>query len=349
MTRNAAILALCAILGGCTPAAPPRQEAVLPPEPAIPSSGRIVLRGNTLNAPVLRRSEVCTIPFGREANAILMERQKGGVQFAVSPENCSENGCIIETGDTGRIVVARNGMADAFVLDLIEHGWHRHGISSISEGGWLAIPVTNAEGGREIWVLDSRFRMRHRITHKVVLPLMLRWRTDDLFLVYGTEGVTDIRRVDLDNDRLVSSTPCEPWWLECPGISASPYAAGFGGENPLGFEGKLTIPLWRKTEALPVLLELGPIVHPSTPDGVATPVKVVVACDGRISVITSLGENIWCMRFKPDGQIEAVNQVLGSIAGDAKSIQIDRRGRFYYIETTLEKSEPTKMTLVVLE
>ena len=313
-------------------------------------SGRIKLTGNLLSAPPLKVMALAMVPFGTDANAIGMEKQKGGVQFQIALESCSEDGCIVESGDVGRIIVARSGIADAFPLAFIEPGWKRQGLSAISDKGWLAIPLAMADDTREIWVIDNRFRLRKRVTHKQLNASMLRWRGEDLFMVFqGPDSKMMAKRVNMDTGRLASATPLEPWWPSCPGQSASPYSGGWESENPMGFAGKLILPLWRRGDPQPVALELNEVVRPMTGNGLSSPVKAVIACDGRICIVTALSEDIWCMRFSPTGALEAATNITGNIAGDAKGIQIDRRGRFFYLETIMNSETPEKIHLIRLE
>jgi len=357
MKKTTYILAMAVWAAGCggAPAKKPVQSAIpsatMPPsEPAYQYSGRITLSGNLLTAPPLKVMALAMVPFGTDANAIGMEKQKGGVQFQVGLESCSEDGCTVECGDVTRIIVARSGVADAFPLGFIDPGWRRQGLSAISDKGWLAVPLSQEDGTREIWILDSRFRLRKRIPHKIVNPSMLRWRGEELFMVFqGSDSMMMAKRVNLDTGRISSASPIEPFWPDCPGQSASPYSAGWDGENPLGLGGKLLMPVWRRGETDPAAVVLNETVRPMTGNGLATPVKLAVDCEGRICVVTALGEDIWCLRFSPTGALEAATHVSGSIAGDAKGIQIDRRGRFFYLETILNADTPEKIHLIRLE
>jgi len=319
-------------------------------EPQYDYIDRIRLSGNILSAPQLKVMGLAVVPFGTEANAIGMEKQKGGVQFQIALESCSENGCIVESGDVTKIIVARSGIADAFPLAFIEPGWRRQGLSAISDRGWLAVPVSTLDNTREIWIIDDRFRLRKRISHKITNPSLFRWRGEDLFMVFqGPDEKMLAKRVDIDAGRLVSASPIEPWWPSCPGQSASQYSAGWEGENPLGFGGRLVMPVWRRGESRPTGLELPESIRPMTSQGLASPVKIAFDCDGRICIISALGEDIWCQRFSPEGKLLAASPITGSIAGDAKGIQIDRRGRFFYLETILNSAEPEKIHLIRLE
>jgi hypothetical protein len=329
---------------------PPKAAPVAALAPDYQYSRRITLTGSVLSAPPLKVMALAVVPFGTDANAIGMDKQKGGVQFQVGLESCSEDGCIVESGDVARIIVARSGIADAFPLGFIERGWKRQGLSSISDKGWLAVPLSTEDSTREIWVIDSRFRLRKRISHKIVSPCLLQWRGEDLFMVFqGNDGKMMAKQVLLDSGRIVSASPIEPWYPACPGQSATAYSAGWEGQNPMGFEGRLVMPLWQKGEAQPVAVELNDTVRPMTGNGLSSPVRLATDCDGRICIVTALGEDIWCMRFTPEGKLEAATHVLGSIAGDAKGIQIDRRGRFFYLETIMNTEAPEKIHLIRLE
>ncbi len=337
------LVTAAALLGGC--AAPPPRPAEGPAPLPAGYAGRITLQGDPAKAARMAEERICIIPFGTEANAIKLEEQKGGVQFSVQLECCSEYGCIVEAGDIGRVVLAKPGIADAFALDLIEHGWKRRGLSAVSDTGRLAVPVTSPWNENEIWIMDTRFRLRRRIVHAIQTPLMLRWNGDDLYLIYMEGSGTKTVRMLESGGRMVAAAPTEPWLTDCTGGAATVYTTGMTGENPDNFAGNLTADLFMRGSEGKVRLELTSATRPAGPEGYAAPVKVAVDCLGRFNVVSALGEDIWCMRFGPDGIIQAMYKVTASVAGDARSLRIDRRGRFYFINTELEKDRPTRMVL----
>ena len=320
------------------------------PEPAYDYSGRIKLSGNLLTAPPLKVMALAVVPFGRDANAIFLEKQKGGVQFQIALESCSENGCIIEGGDVQRIIVARLGVADAIPLGFIDPEWRRNGMSSISEKGWLALPMGMTDNSREIWILDERFRLHKRIPHKIISPPLLQWRGDDLFIIFqGQNSGIEAKRVNLETGTMMSASPIDPWWPDCADQSSPVFTTGWNGGTTRQFDGRQVIPMWKKGDSRPMALEFSEVVHPMTGNGLASPIKIAMDCAGRICLITALGEDTWCMRFSADGALEAATHISGNIAGDSMGIQIDRRGRFFYLETILEQENPEKIHLIRLE
>jgi len=54
------------------------------------------------------------------------------------------------------------------------------------------------------------------------------------------------------------------------------------------------------------------------------------------------------MRFGADGALQNAGRIGGGIAGNARSVQMDERGRFYYLETEMGDDQMTPRLLQLL-
>ncbi len=332
-------------------AAPDLGPASSPSNTTLTGSFRLTLTGDPLTATPLVTERLGVIPFGRWLNAIPAEKNKRGFEFAAQLNNCSSRGCIVGLEDTQRVLIAKRGIADAIRLDIFDAGWKRIEAAAISESGQVAIPVVSPKDRREIWIIRSNGRMRKRIPHAVKGPMMLRWRNGSLFMVYQGPGGFSAMRASLSAGTMQSATPMEAWWVSCKGGPAQPLAVGLTGEIHELLEGVLTLPLYRRGNPQPGWLELTQSTRPMTTQGSTSPVHVKIDCLGRVNIVSALGNEVWCLRFGPDGKILKASKVDVNLAGDHRSIKIDQRGRFYLLEAELDLTqggEPSQLNLLRL-
>lgn len=313
---------------------------------------RISLTGDPFTASPFTAERLGVVPFGRWLNGILLQSVQHGFTFSANLEQCSIAGCILSNEDASRVLIARSGIADAIRIPLYDEAWQRVGVAAISEEGVVAVPVVGPGNAREVWVLKPKqgaYRMHKRLAHAIPDPPVARWRDEDLFLlVKGSTGY-EARRVNLDTGRIAPAPMIDPWCYRCVGGAGDHWTAGFGGETPDALAGAQVVPIWKRGGE-GGWLEINAAARPMTAGGLATPVRVSFDCLGRICIVSGLGEEIWCMRFTGDGALLNAMRITGNIAGDAKSIQVDERGRFYYLETELSEDgmTPVKMHLVRL-
>lgn len=353
MTRRTGRLALgIAFAGLLAPAArgfdAPADARSIPAATPAPDAIRIQLSGDPLTATPFAEEELGVIPFGKFLNSIPLQTVQHGVTFAAELENCSMPGCVVSVDDLSRVLIARAGIADAARIPLYDDGFARSGSAALSEDNQLAIPVIGPGGVTEIWVLRrSRdgWRMRKRYPHNIAAPLMLRFRDEDLFAYFQENAGTEVRRLRLDTGRMVSASPYEPYWYSCVGGVKGHWAVGATGEQPGALAGYQTVDLRRPGDPKPAILELTTAVRPRCEGGYASPERIQVDCLGRFCVISSFGDEIWCLRFGPDGAIQNAGRIGGSIAGNARSVQMDERGRFYYLSTEMDDDQMTPKLL----
>jgi hypothetical protein len=211
----------------------------------------------------------------------------------------------------------------------------------------VAVPVINREGKREIWTLRrarAEFRFSRRVEHDVAAPCMLMWRGTDLFMLIKPPTGLEVRRVKLGANALESSTPIEPWFQSCE-EGRPPVAIGFRGDTPEMVIDWTHLPLYRRDNPLPGVVELTEASRPRSPGGYCSPVKVRVDCHGRFSVISANSEEIWVMRFSAAGAMEKASKIPMNFAGDSKGIGIDEQGRFYYLDIEMQDDYKTPKLL----
>jgi hypothetical protein len=313
---------------------------------------RLRLTGDPLTATPLVEEEVGIVPFGRFLNALPIQKVQYGVQFTAELDDCSSAGCVLLTEDAARVLVARKPIADGIRLDLYDRGWIRSGSVAISETGRLAAPVSGPAGQRELWILRrvrQEWRMDRRLPLDLRVPVGPRWRGDDLFLRHaGETGGVGLSRVDLRTGKRSPADPLEAFWYDCHGEAPGHWAVGPAGEDPETLLGLTAVPLRRPGSSATGWLELTASVRPQGPNGLAGPVRVTVDCTGRPCVVSAVGEDIWCLRFHPDGSLERASRVRGSVTGDFKSVRIDERGRFLYLITEMEEDGRTPRLLKLM-
>lgn len=307
---------------------------------SYPDFFRLTLTGDPQTATALVEEELGVIPFGKWLNAIPSEKVQHGVKFSAQLAECSSFGCTVETENSRRVLVAKRGMADGIKIDIFEAGWKRVGSSAISEGGQLAIPVAGPDGNREVWIIRSNGRMRKRIPHSISGATLLRWHSGGLYMIYQDSVGLKTMEVSLNRGALTPAPLLDAWWATCEGGPETPLAVGMAGEIFESLKGYLTIPLYRRGDPQPGVLVLTQSVRPATTQGYASPTLVKIDCFGRINVVTAQGDEVWCLRFGADGHILKAGRIFGDLAGDAKGVKIDQRGRFYYLE--VEMGERTR-------
>ncbi len=339
----AGMLVLC--LAGTGVAAPANAPAVAP-VPAEPV--RVRLTGDPLTGTPFEEERVGVVPFGKFMNTIPLQTVQHGVTFAAELENCAVPGCIISVDDATRVLIARKGVSDAARIPLYEDGFVRSGSAAISEDNQLAVPVAGPHGEREIWLLrrgNDGWRMRKRYPHTIDAPLMLRFRDEDVFAWYQGSGSTELKRLRQDSGKLVSATLYEPYWFSCVGGQRGHWAVGPEGERAESLSGYQVIEMRRPGDPQPAMLELTAAVRPKCEGGFASPERVLVDCSGRVCVISAFGDEIWCLRFGADGALQNAGRIGGAIAGNSRSVQLDERGRFYYLETEMSEDQMTPRLL----
>ena len=329
--RRAAVLCLVLAAGRSTAAGPER----------------ISPSGDPTTATPLTAEHVCMIPFGRWVNGVNLTSVQHGVQFSAIVEQCATGGCLVTSEDPSRALVAKSDVADAIRFAIYDEGWVRTGPGAISENGLVAMPMSGPAGKREIWVLtphEHTFRMRTRIPYDDASPAMVRWRDEDLYLLLGDGDDLNPYRVNLATHAITSATDWEPWCYRCVGGDPDHLAAGQVGDRPTKLAGLTNLELHSRSGRT-AILELTTACRPMTSGGLATVVKVFVDCYGRIEMVSGLGEEIWCLRFSKEGDLLGSFQVGSGIAGDAKSVQVDERGRFYFLETKMKDDGMTPDSL----
>lgn len=334
---------------GSAPIAATPAASSAPPSRAVELEPvRLRLTGDPLTSTPFEEERVGVVPFGKFLNAIPLQTVQHGVTFAAELENCAVPGCIISVDDVSRVLIARKGVADACRILLYDDGFGRSGTAALSEENQLAIPVAGPHGEREIWLLrrgNDGWRMRKRYPHDIGAPLMLRFRDEDIFAYYQGNTGTEIRRLRQDTGRMVSATPYEPYWYSCVGGVKGHWAVGAVGEQPGALAGYQVVEMRRPGDPAPAMLELTAAVRPKCEGGFASPERVQVDCSGRVCVVSAFGDEIWCLRFGADGQLQNAGRVGGAIAGNARSVQMDERGRFYYLETEMGEDQMTPRLL----
>ncbi len=333
MTRRPAALLLLALAGRAAAAG---VSATAPAEPYVLS-----LSGNALTATPFDLERIGVVPFGRWSNGVLTTQVQHGVQFSAELESCSSLGCVMTTEDAGRVVIARRDIADAIRLSLYDEGWQRNGDAAISESGMTAIPVVSRKAEHEIWVIRHNGRMHKRIAHTFDTPVILKWRDSDLYLLARVGDGFGAQRVLLEREALVSATLIEPWWYRGDDRSARNWAVGITGEHGDELRGLQTVPIWRQGDPAPGILELGAAARPMTQGGFSSPVQVKIDARGRVNIVSAMGDDIWCLRFGPDGVLQKATKLSLNMAGNYKSIQIDSGGRFYLLEVEMEEDQMT--------
>jgi len=307
----------------------------------IQPSFLIRLSGDPLTATPLETEDLGLIPFGRWLNAILLNEVQQGFQFSAELEYCAIPGCIVTNEDGGRVLIARRDIADAVRLGLYDEGWGRFGSPALSEENRLAVPVTGPGGQREIWVLKRAadgWRMGRRYPITIATPIVLRYRDDDLYLLYKGKTDMDAARLDLQSGKVVSATAIEAYWYSCVGGEKDHWAIGPVGDRPEDLGAYQSVPIWRRGDPHPGLLELNASCRPMTTGGFAAPARAQVDCLGRICIVSAYSEEIWCLRFGPDGVLQNASKIEQNIAGTYKSIQVDERGRFYYLAVEMDEA-----------
>lgn len=297
----------------------------------------IALRGEPLTATKFELTDFSQIPFGRWLNGIPLETVQHGTSFSADLQNCSTYGCVVNVADQLRVLVAKKGVAGAVRLDLYDHGWKRFGYSGIDDRGWVAVPMIGPQKEHEVWVIRDNGRMAGRIPHPVEDQPILRWRGRDLFLIHHPGDTFRVLQLSLEKGTAVSATPVEPWWYECVGGLRTGRAIGVTGDVPEFLSGWLSLPLHRRDDPVPGLLKITESARPMTSGGFANPVRVVVDCHGRFNVVSANGEEIWCLRYSPEGELLKASMLRGNLAGDAKTIQIDSTGTFSYLATEFDE------------
>jgi len=336
------LILLCPLNAGAAPAAKAPVEVAPRPSAtteawtraSIEPSFQIRLSGDPLTATPLDTEDIGLIPFGRWLNAIVLQEVQQGFQFAAELEYCAIPGCIITNEDAGRVLIAKRDVADAIRIGLYDEGWGRSGSPALSEENRLAVPVTGPNHEREIWVLKRAadgWRMHRRYPISLKVPISLRWRDDDLYLFFHGESPLDAARLDLSSGKLVSATPIEAYWYNCVGGDKNHWAVGPLGNHPEELGSYQSVPIWRRGDPRPGLLELNSSCRPMTTGGFAAPALVQVDCLGRICIVSAYGEEIWCLRYGPDGNLEGGSKIALNIAGTYRTVQIDERGRFYFL------------------
>lgn len=358
MTRRITPHALAALLTGiaASTAMAFTSPGEIPPVVATPAPDalRIRLSGEPLAATPFEQVQLGVIPFGKFLNSVPLQTVQHGVTFAAEMENCAMPGCIISVDDLTRVLIARQGVADAARIPLYDDGFGRSGTAALSEDNQLAIPVAGPGDVHEIWVLHrSRdgWRMHKRYPHNIAAPLLLRFRDEDLFAYFQGGAGTELRRLRLDTGRMVSASPYDPYWYSCVGGAKGHWAVGPVGEQPGALAGYQVVEMRRPGDPNPAMLELTTAARPRCEGGYASPERVQVDCLGRFCVISAFGDEIWCMRFGQDGAIQNASRIGGSIAGNARSVQMDERGQFYYLETEMgdDQMTPKLLHLVLLK
>ncbi len=313
---------------------------------------RISLTGDPFTASPFTAEHLGIVPFGRWVNGIVLQSVQHGFSFSANLEQCSIAGCVVTNEDATRVLIAREGIADAIRIPLYDDGWQRNGTAAISEEGRVAIPVAGPGNRREIWVLkphQGSYRMDKRIPHGILEPPVARWRDEDLFLLVKGGTGYEARRVNLDSGRVNPAGLIDPWCWRCIGGGGDHWAAGFGGESADTLAGLQAVPLYTRSGDT-AWLEINSAARPMTSGGLSSPVRIVVDCLGRFCVVSGMGEETWCLRFSPEGALTHASKLSGNVAGDAKSVQVDERGRFYYLETEMSEDgmSPARMHLVRL-
>ncbi|MEK7476628.1 MAG: hypothetical protein AAB152_13480 [Candidatus Coatesbacteria bacterium] len=307
---------------------------------AIAPSFEIRLSGDPLTATPLETEDLGVIPFGRWLNAITLSTVQQGFQFAAELEYCSIPGCIVTNEDAGRVIIAKRDIADAVRLGLYDEGWARFGSPALSEENRLAVPVAGPGNKREIWVLKRAtdgWRMHRRYPIAINVPIVLRYRDDDLYMLFHANSPLDAARLDLATGKVVSATPIEAYWYECVGGTKGHWAIGPIGDHPEELGSYQSVPIWQRGNPRPGLLELNASCRPMTSGGFAAPALAQVDCLGRICIVSAMSEEIWCLRFGPDGALLNGSKIGLNIAGTYRAIQIDARGRFYFLVTEMDE------------
>lgn len=336
-------------------AAPPSSTLVQAAATATPLATSetyvLTLTGDALTASPFDLDRLGVIPFGRWANAIPTTPVQHGVQFSAEISSCSSLGCLVTCEDAGRLVVARREMADAIRLGLYDTGWQRNGESAISESGMSAVPVVSRKGERELWVIRSNGHLHKRVAHGINTPVILKWRDDDLYMIARVNAAYVAQRVRLETETLVSATLIEPWWFRGDDRSVRNWAVGLPGENSEELRGSQTVPIWRQGDPLPGVLELTAAARPMTPGGFSSPVQIKIDARGRVNIVSTMGDDIWCLRFGADGRLQKASKLALNLAGNYKAIQIDSGGRFYFLEVEMDEDgmTPKLMHLVRLK
>ncbi len=346
LIRRLLILGLAASCAA-PPAPPPRVE--IPPEPksapvlSEPPAFQITLSGDPLIAPRFEEESLGVIPLGRWSNAVSLTEAKHGFEFAVSLENCSGYGCTIQTPEGNRVLVAKKGIARVVRLNLYDEGWRQTGNSAVNDDGWVAVPMSGPGNKREVWIIKENNHMHKRLAYGIRSAVITYWGRDCVYLLHGAGTDFKALRISISTGASTEVPPIEPFWAACESETAQ--AVGFTGEVPDMLAGLTGLPVWRRGEPKPGLLELTPSVRPMTPEGLASPVRVDMDCMGRVSVISALSSAIWCMRFGTDGKLLNASPISGALTGDYNSIRTDRLGRFYFLLTEMDEDGRTPRQL----
>jgi hypothetical protein len=353
--RTPALLAMAASvpsLPGTLPD-PYAQKAV--PNPVSTTtyaeSFRITLSGDPFTASPFITENIGMIPVGRWLNALLPKKVQHGSELVAQIENCSGYGCVVETADSGRIIIAKRGVADAIRLGIYDAGWAKIGASAVSDDGQVAIPVASPRGETEIWVVRQNGRLRKRIPHQVSGPALMRWHGSGLYMIHAIGGGIAAKKVSITTGAVETVDPLEAFWPDCGEGGGPPLTAGLPGEQADQLQGLTAVPVYRRGEPVPGTLELTRAARPMTQSGFAPPARVEFDCSGRINIVSATTDDIWCLRFGSDGKILNASKLSANMAGDFRSIRIDSRGRFYYLETELtgnDPPEPTQINLIRL-
>jgi hypothetical protein len=343
---TSAILLVAAAQAGAARA--PVQIGAVPSQPATvtPSLSateyagglHVTLTGDPLTASPFTSEQVSTIPFGRWLNGMPFTEREHGSEFSAQLVNCSAYGCIVELDTAGRVLVAHRDIADGIRLDIYDDGWSLSGSAAVSDAGMVAIPMTGPGGQREIWLIRRNGLMHKRIPVQTSGPVLIRWRNEEeLFMIHQDRGGMELQRIAIGTEEAASATLMEAYWDVCAGGTAGRLSAGPLGESPDELRGYLSIPVYRRGDAVPGVLELTQSARPMTTGGYSSPVRVRMDCAGRINIVSALGDDVWCLRFGQDGKITNAQKISANLSGDFKSVLVDQHGSFWYLEVEIDQ------------